>query len=151
MKKRILVCIVAAAAAFAAFGASAKKGSYLKKAISLKSSQAATLVDEYDPDEKEFIGSGVAYYTMTLKRGVAYTVWISGGDASSIDLDVGTHDNYYEDREDEPSAGFDIDEIDNGDIKVAYLYADDWDLEEDGDPKSGKYQVTLTGEDGGVA
>ena len=148
MKKRILVCIVAAAAAFAAFGASAKKGSYLKKAISLKSSQAATLVDEYDPDEKEFIGSGVAYYTMTLKRGVAYTVWISGGDASSIDLDVGTHDNYYEDREDEPSAGFDIDEIDDGDIKVAYLYADDWDLEEDGDPKSGKYQVTLTGEIG---
>ena len=148
MKKRILVCIVAAAAAFAAFGASAKKGSYLKKAISLKSSQAATLVDEYDPDEKEFIGRGVAYYTMTLKRGVAYTVWISGGDASSIDLDVGTHDNYYEDREDEPSASFDIDEIDDGDIKVAYLYADDWDLEEDGDPKSGKYQVTLTGEIG---
>ncbi len=148
MKKRILVCIVAAAAVFTAFGASAKKGSYLKKAISLKSSQTATLVDEYDPEEKEFSGTGVAYYTMTLKRGVAYTVWISGGDAASIDMDVGTHDTYYEDREDEPGASFDIDEIDNGDIKVAYLYMDDWDLDEEGDPKSGKYQVTLTGEIG---
>ena len=100
MKARILVCI-AAVAAFAAFGASAKKGSSLKKAISLKSSQTATLVEEYDPDEKEFIeGSGVAYYTMTLKRGVPYTVWITGGNAAYIDLDVGTHDTYYDYRED---------------------------------------------------
>ena len=147
MKARILVCI-AAVAAFAAFGASAKKGSSLKKAISLKSSQTATLVEEYDTDEKEFLENGVAYYTMTLKRGVAYTVWITGGNAAEIDLDVGTHDTYYEDREDEPSAGFDIDEIDGGSIKVAYLYADDWDLEADGDPKSGKYQVMLTGDIG---
>ncbi len=109
MKAKILVCI-AAAAAVTAFGASAKKGSSLKKAISLKSSQTATLVEEYDSEEKEFLGSGVAYYTMTLKRGVAYTVWITGGNAADIDLDVGTHDTYYDDREDEPSAGFDIDE-----------------------------------------
>ncbi len=146
MKAKILVCI--AAAAVTAFGASAKKGSCLKKAISLKSSQTATLVEEYDSEEKEFLGSGVAYYTMTLKRGVPYTVWITGGNAADIDLDVGTHDTYYDDREDEPSAGFDIDEIDGGAIKVAYLYADDWDTEEDGDPKSGKYQVTLTGDIG---
>ena len=145
MKKRFIVCIAAVAAVFAAFGASAKKGSCLKKAISLKSSQSAKLVEEYDPEEKEFLGDGVAYYTVTLKRGVAYTIWITGGNASSIDLDVDTHETYYEDREDEPGAGFDIDEIDGGSIKVAYLYADDWDLEEDGDPKSGKYQVTLTG------
>ena len=91
MKARILVCI-AAVAAFAAFGASAKKGSSLKKAISLKSSQTATLVEEYDTDEKEFLENGVAYYTMTLKRGVAYTVWITGGNAAEIDLDVGTDD-----------------------------------------------------------
>ena len=149
MKARILVCIAATAAVLASSGASAKKGSCLSKALSLKSSQTATLVEEYDSDEKEFIeGSGVAYYTMTLKRGVAYTVWITGGNAANIDLDVGTHDTYYDDREDEPSAGFDIDEIDGGATKVAYLYADDWDVEEDGDPKSGKYQVTLTGDIG---
>lgn len=148
MKARILVCIATTAAALTVFGASAKKGSCLKKAISLKASQTATLVEEYDSEEKELLESGVAYYTMTLKRGVAYTVWITGGNAADIDLDVDTHWTYYEDREDEPGAGFDIDEIDGGATKVAYLYADDWDLEEDGDPKSGKYQVTLTGDIG---
>ena len=148
MKAKILVCILAAAA-FTAFGASAKKGSCIKKAISLKSSQTATLVQEYDSEEKELVeGSGVAYYTMTLKRGMAYTIWITGGNASEIDLSVDTHETYYEDREDEPGAAFDVDEIDGGATKVAYLYADDWDLDEEGDPKSGKYQVTLTGEIG---
>lgn len=145
MKARILICI-AAAAVLTAFGSSAKKGSCIKKAISLKSSQTAKLVEEYDSEEKELIGGGVAYYTMTLKRGVAYTVWISGGNAENIDLDVGTHETYYDDREDEPSASFDVDEIDDGALKVAYLYADDWDTDAEGDPKSGKYQVMLTGE-----
>ena len=112
MKAKILVCILAAAA-FTAFGASAKKGSCIKKAISLKSSQTATLVQEYDSEEKELVeGSGVAYYTMTLKRGMAYTIWITGGNASEIDLSVDTHETYYEDREDEPGAAFDVDEID---------------------------------------
>ena len=148
MKTRILVCIVAVAAAFTAFG-SAKKGSYIKKAYSLKSSQSATLVPEYDSEEKESDSdSGVAYYTMTLKRGNAYTIWITGGDAANIDLYVDTHETYYDDRDDEPGAGFDVEEIDNGATKVAYLYADDWETGEDGDPKSGKYQVVLSGEVG---
>ena len=147
MKVKILACI-AAVAVFTAFGASAKKGSCLKKAISLKGTQKVTLVNEYDSEDKEFLDSGVAYYTMTLKRGVAYTIWITGGNAANIDLDVDTHETYYEDREDEPGASFDIDEIDGGSIKVAYLYADDWDLEEDGDPKSGTYEVVLTGDIG---
>ncbi|MBO7687967.1 MAG: hypothetical protein J6V72_16390, partial [Kiritimatiellae bacterium] len=148
MKARILVCVAATAAALTAFGASAKKGSCLKKAISLKSSQTATLVQEYDSEEKEFLEgneNGAAYYTMTLKRGVAYTVWITGGDAKDIVLDVDTHGTYYDDRDDEPSAGFEVDEIDDGNLKVAYLYVDDWDTEEDGDPKSGKYMVVLSG------
>jgi len=147
MKTKIITCMVAVAA-LSVFGASAQKGSSIKKAITLKSSQNATLVNEYDSEEKEFYDSGVAYYSMTLKRGVAYTVWITGGNAADIDLDVSTNDDYYEDREDEPSASFDIDEIDGGSTKVAYLYADDWDLDEEGDPKSGKYLVILTGEIG---
>jgi len=147
MKTKIITCMVAVAA-LSVFGASGEKGSCIKKAISLKSSQAATLVNEYDSEEKEFYDSGAAYYSMTLKRGVAYTVWITGGDAANIDLDVTTNDEYYEDRDDEPSASFDVDEIDGGDTKVAYLYADDWDLDEEGDPKSGKYVVVLTGDIG---
>ena len=51
---KVLAIIVAAAAALASFGASAQKGSCPSKAISLKSSQTATLVNEYDPEEKEF-------------------------------------------------------------------------------------------------
>ena len=146
MKTKMIACMVAAAAALASFGASAQKGSCPSKAISLKSSQTATLVNEYDPEEKEFYDTGALYYKMTLKRGVAYTVWITGGTASAIDLDVDTDWDYYEDREDEPGAGFSIDEIDGGATKVAYLYADDWDTDpEDGDPKSGRYQVSLIG------
>ena len=137
-----------AAAALSAFGETAQKGSCISKAIALKSSQTATLVNEYDPEEKEFYDSGVAYYTMTLKRGVAYTVWITGGSAVNIDLDVDTHETYYDDRDDEPLAGFSVDEINGGATKVAYLYADDWDLGEDGDPPSGKYQVVLSGDIG---
>ena len=69
MKARILVCVAATAAALAAFGASAKKGSCIKKAISLKSSQTATLVQEYDSEEKEFIEeSDVAIDNSFLKR-----------------------------------------------------------------------------------
>ena len=103
MKAKMIPCMVAAVA-LAAFGESAKKGSCLSKAISLKSSQTATLVNEYDPDEKEFYDDGALYYKMTLKRGTAYTVWITGGSAANIDLDVDTDDNYYEDRDDEPGA-----------------------------------------------
>ena len=147
MKAKMIACMVAAVA-LAAFGESAKKGSCLSKAISLKSSQTATLVNEYDPDEKEFYDDGALYYKMTLKRGTAYTVWITGGSAANIDLDVDTDDNYYEDRDDEPGASFGIDEIDGGATKVAYLYADDWDTEPDGDPASGRYQVVLTGDIG---
>ena len=148
MKTKMIACIAAVAVALASFGETAKSGSCLKKAISLKSSQTATLVNEYDPDEKEFYDDGALYYTMTLKRGTAYTVWITGGSAANIDLDVDTNDNYYEDRDDEPGASFSIDEIDGGATKVAYLYADDWDTEPDGDPASGRYQVVLTGDIG---
>ena len=127
-------------------GVAAPKGSCIKKAISLKGSQTVKLVQEYDSEEKEYYeDSPAAYYSVTLKRGQAYTIWITGGSASSMSLDVDTNWEYYEDREDEPSAGFDIFEINGGATQVAYLYADDWDTEEDGDPKSGKYIVYISG------
>ena len=146
MKKSILAIAVLSTAV--AFGA-AKSGSYIGKAIALKSSQTARLVPEWDPDEKEeYEDFGVAYYTMTLKRGQAYTVWIEGGNAADIDLDVSTHETYYETRDDEPGATFSSDEVNGGAVKVAYLYADDWDTDPDGDPASGKYQVVLSGDVG---
>ncbi len=154
MKARILTLGLAALATLTGLAASAAKGSCITKAKSLSAMQAVTLVDEYDPDEKEFYGSGVMYYTVTLKRGQAYTIWITGGQASSMSLDVDTNWKYYEDKEIEPGAGFDVDSLDGGATQVAYLYAEDWTLPEAGDekddydPKEGKYVVTITGDIG---
>lgn len=145
MNIKIIAMAFCAAVAATAFGGGSK-GSCISKAKSLGSSQTATLVAEYDPEEKETYENGVAYYKMTLSRGQAYTVWITGGNVADIDLDCYTDDEYYWDRDNEPSAGFDVDEIDGGATKFAYLYADDWDLEED--PSSGRYIVELDGEIG---
>lgn len=144
MKMKLLMVSVLALLTSTSFGGG-KKGSCYDKAISLKSSQAVTLVPEYDSEDGEEYDNGVAYLSVTLNRGQAYTIWITGGNAANIDLDAFTNDEYYEDREDEPSAGFDVDEIDGGATKYAYLYADDWDEE---DPSKGKYIVELDGEIG---
>lgn len=141
---RFLTVAALAVLAVTAF-AGGKKGSCYSKAKSLGSSQTATLVPEWDTEEKEEWDNGVAYYKMELKRGQAYTVWITGGDARSIELDAFTNDEYYEDRDNEPMASFDVDEIDGGAIKYAYLLADDWDEE---DPSKGHYIVELDGEIG---
>lgn len=154
MKARILTLGLAALATLTGLAASAAKGSCITKAKSLSSSQAVTLVNEYDPEEKEFSGTGVMYYTVTLKRGQAYTIWITGGQASSMSLDVDTNWKYYEDKEIEPGASFDVESFDGGATQAAYLYAEDWTLPEPGDekddydPKEGKYVVTISGEIG---
>ena len=148
--------LVAVASLSCASLAASKKGSSIGRAISLKASQSARLVAEYDPEEKEYdTESGVAYYSVTLKRGNAYTIWITGGDAEDIDFDVDINEEEYDkskyEKEDKygndkypiPGASFDIVSIDGGNTQVAYLYADDWDSEED--PKSGKYIVMLSG------
>ena len=109
-------------------------------------------MEEYDSEEEEkaerFLGSGAAYYKMELKRGKSYTVWITGGSASDIELDVDTNWEYYDKdskADKEPGAGFDFFDIDGGATKVAYMYGDDWDTDpEEGDPKSGKYIVYLS-------
>ncbi len=142
MKSKMIVFAAFAFAAAAVFGAR-RAGDSINNAKSLSGSQTATLVGEWDPDEKETTEDGVCYYKKTLSRGKAYTVWITGGSAEDIDLDVYTDPNYYEDREDEPSAGFDIVDVDGGATKVAYLYAEDWDNE---DPATGRFIVELTGD-----
>lgn len=144
MKSKMIVFAVFAFTAVAVFGAR-KTGDSINNAKSLMSSQMATLVGEWDTDEKETTDDGVCYFKKTLNRGKAYTIWITGGNAEYIDLDVYTDPNYYEDREDEPSAGFDLVEFDGGKTKIAYLYSEDWDSE---DPASGRFIVELTGDVG---
>lgn len=143
MKSKIIVTAVMVAAAMGLQAAS--KGSCLKKAISLKSSQVATLVNEYDPEEKEYYDDGALYYSVALRKNTSYTIWITGGQAANMSLDVDTNWDYYENREDEPMASFDVFDIDGGATQVAYLYADDWD---DDDPSSGKFVVSLYGDIG---
>ena len=147
MKTRILALTMVVAASTGLYAASS--GSCIEKAISLKSSQTATLVNEWDYEEKEYFDDGALYYSVTLRRGMAYTIWITGGQAANMSFDVDTNWQYYEDRNDEPGASFDVFEINGGATQVAYLYADEWDTSsEDGDPASGKYVVTLYGDIG---
>ena len=114
MKTKMLALLAMLLASGVAFGKPAS-GSYPGKAKSLKSAQTVTLVNEYDPDEEDkedrYLDSGVCYYKVTLKKGQAYTIWIEGGNADAMDLDVYTDEDYYgksEEREDkEPAADFD--------------------------------------------
>ena len=165
MKK--LKWLAAAIAVLAATGAEAKKskGNCAEAALSLKASQSAVLVDEWVPgedgDKGEYLGTGAIYYKVTLQRGGAYTIWITGGDASKIDFDVdidwteydkAKYDKETKDGDDKyptPGASFDFIDLPGGDTKVAYLYAEDWDMAED--PAKGKYIVSLSGDTVGLS
>lgn len=116
-------------------------GSCMSKAVALSAAQAVTLVNEYDPESKEFWDYGAKYLKVNLSKGRAYTIYITGGDVTEMDLSVDT------DWEDEgaPWAMFDYATYENDTIKAAYLYADAWDEE---DPSSGTYYVYLSGEIG---
>lgn len=141
MKKigaKILVGLFVLSAVFQAFGAAS--GNCMKNAIALQSSQAVTLVDEYDPEFREYYGSGVRYYKVTLRKGQEYTIWINGGSADemqfAVDVDW-TLDEF-------PSAWFDYVDFANG-VRAAYMYADSW---SEDDPSSFTYYVSVSGEIG---
>ena len=83
--------IAMALAASAMFGARAEtSGSCMNRAIpiGLGGSTEVTLVNEYDPDFREYLGRGCRYYKVTLTKGSAYTIWISGGQTSSMVMSV---------------------------------------------------------------
>ena len=141
MKKsgaKILVGLFVLSAVLHAFGVAA--GSCLKNAIALKASQSVTLVDEYDPEFKEYYGSGVRYYKVTLRKGQEYTIWINGGSAAELQLDVDVDWSL----EEFPSAWFNYVDFANG-VRAAYMYADSW---SDDDPASFTYYVAISGEIG---
>ena len=121
-------------------GAAVAAGSCMKNAISLNASQSVTLVDEYDPEFKEYYGSGVRYYKVTLRKGQAYTIWMNGG--SSADMQISVDVDWA--LEDFPSASFYYVEYANG-IQAAYMDADAW---SDDDPASFTYYVMISGEIG---
>lgn len=157
MKMRIFGFLAMVLAAISQVHAGASKGSCVSKAKSLSATQSVTLVTEYDSEEKEYYDNGVMYYTVTLKRGQAYTIWIEGGNASEMNLEIEPNWEYYdkEKHEDsEPSASFDLESIDSGNTQFGILYADDWTLPEAGaekgdyDPKEAKFVVAVYGEVG---
>lgn len=135
-----------AAAAAAAHGANT--GSCFSAAKALSGSQSVTLTPEYDKEMYEGYddsGSGVYYLKKSLKRGTAHTIWISGGNAADIDLDVDINWDAYGDSETIPGASFSIDEYNDGAVKAATITAADWDEE---DPGTVTFYVILSGDAG---
>ena len=117
------------------------EGSCIGKAMALRPSQEITLVNEYDEENSEFLDDGVCCFKVTLIRGRAYTIGISGGDVADMVLSV---DADYDD-ENSPLAAFDIENDDTNGIITAYLEADSW---EDDDPSQATFYVCVRGEVG---
>ena len=150
---KMLVVAAAVGVATVAFGSN-KKGSNIKNPRELKSSQTVKLVAEYDYEgdkgERTDAESGVAYYSVKLSKGQAYTIWMEGGNAADLSLNIETDWVYYdkESKEDkEPAADFDVMELDGGATQVGYLYSDDWDED---DPNKGHYVVYIDGGEPGM-
>ena len=135
-----VLCALAMITAMVSFAETAKPGSCMAKAIALKASQTVTLVNEYDSEFKDFYDSGVCYYKVTLKKGSAYSFWISGGAADDLMLTVDVDWTL----EEFPMASCDYAEYSSG-VKAAFMYDDAWDED---DPSSFTYYVSVSGEIG---
>ena len=120
------------------------KGSSMKNPLTMRAGQsmAVTLVNEYDPDLKENLDTGVCYIKVTLSKGSSYTVWLQGGDTA--DLWAFSVDTNWED-ENAPMAAFDYEDKNDGAVQIAYLRSDDW-FEDD--PSSGSFYIWIMGDIG---
>ena len=138
--------LAAAFCLFAGFAQSATnaKGSSMKNPLTMRAGQsmAVTLVNEYDPDLKENLDTGVCYIKVTLSKGSSYTVWLQGGDTA--DLWAFSVDTNWED-ENAPMAAFDYEDKNDGAVQIAYLRSDDW-FEDD--PSSGSFYIWIMGDIG---
>ena len=127
----------------ASANAAVATGSCMAKAPTMRGgAMSVALVDEYDPENKEYYGTGVYYIKVTLAKGASYTVWLDGGDTA--DLWYFFVDSNWED-ESAPFASFDYDEKNNGATQIAYMYADAWNED---DPASGTYYIAIGGDIG---
>ena len=140
MKKLIAVLVVLGSVA--AFGAAAK-GNCQAKAVELKSSQTVKLVNEWD-SEIGFFDLGTYYYKVRLTKGYSYSIWMTGGNAANMDI------NIYTDPWDDnaPVASFMPESFQNGAILAEYLYADEW---SEDDPNTGLFYIQVSGEIGDTA
>lgn len=144
--KQLLFVLMAATGLFVQ---AASKGSCESKADSIKigGAKSVKLVDEYDPDDGEYWGTGAYYLEVTLTRGKAYTLWLEGGSMQDIGLTAYPRDTTEKEDEKDiwsPMASFDDDQ-EQGNKHVYWLYSDDWDAE---DPASWKYYICLDGDIG---
>lgn len=146
MNIRAFLTIGAVAAAIAAHGANT--GSCFSAAKGLSGSQTVTLTPEYDKEIYEGYddsGSGVYYLKKSLKRGTAHTIWITGGNASDIDLDVDINWDAYGESATIPEASFNVEEYNDGAIKAATIESGDWGED---DPSTVTFYVVLSGDAG---
>ncbi|MGN0851948.1 MAG: Calx-beta domain-containing protein [Kiritimatiellia bacterium] len=145
--KRLIAFLVAAAVSHGAFAVSS--GACESKATTLKAGATKTvkLVNEYDPDWKEYYGDGVYYFAVTLSRGRSYTVWVEGASANAVDLSCYQRDT-TESEDDKgvygPMADFSPSE-EFVNAQACWLLADDWDED---DPSSWKYYICVQGDIG---
>ena len=146
MNMKSIVFLAMAALAGAASGATT--GSCYASAASLKGSQTVTLTPEYDKEMYEGYddsGAGVYYLKIKLSRYTDHTIWITGGDAADIELDVDVNWDAYGDTDTFPMATFDVVSYKDGSTKAATITAGDWDEE---DPKTVTFYVMLSGDMG---
>lgn len=147
MMKKTIVTFLAAITAFSVWAA--KTGSRMEDAKKIKVGGSATvkLVAEYDEFDKSYDSdSGVYWLKVQLNRGSSYTVWIQGGSAGTVGMDIDTADT--EDDDDVPGASFDdvVSATYNGaPIQYAHMAADAWDSE---DPSKFYYAICITGDVG---
>lgn len=160
VKKILLTSLVPALLCGGTYGAAT--GSYEANPLSLKASQAVVLFDEWDPPDKEmdyeggYLGQGVCYYKVKLKRGMDYTVWITGGNAVDMSLDVYPREATDKEFDNEIygcNAAFVVEEYKKGAIKAGFLYKEIWDMgdpdyDDPGDPTEWDYYVKIEGEIG---
>ena len=77
------LCLLAGAAdAAVAVGSCEKKPATMR----IGGSASISLVNEYDPESREYYDMGVYYIQVSLSKGEAYTVWLDGG-IFMIDVD----------------------------------------------------------------
>ncbi len=118
------------------FGAT---GDCWERAANLKSSQAVTLVNEWDEDWGECTDLGCYYLKFTAQRGQSYTVWTQGA-SETMYLD-GFNESYVKDDGSYCGVGFRHEAFVGNDCYMV-LHADDWAEE---DPSAVVFYVVISG------
>lgn len=140
--RKLLILLSALVCGTALHAASGARGSCEALAQEVKVGWAGSvrLVDEYDPDWKEFYGTGAYYLKVPLQKGHSYTVYMEGGSAEDLWMDAYAYDN-WDGEVWPPSAGFFDGDTQSG-KHILWMYSDDWDS---GDPNTWNYFISLSG------